>query len=83
MKRLAAEQKKKDAELNTRIEKERAAEAARAAEERKKIRVACCAIYQNTANKKVSDLTVREEQQVRACQALGLYQPWEVIEELT
>jgi hypothetical protein len=40
---------------------------------RVKIQMACGVIYQNTINKKVSDLTVREEEQVRACQALGFY----------
>lgn len=74
-KRLAAEQKKKDAELNARIAKERAQEEARAAEERRKVRAACAVIYLSTADKKLKDLTVREEQQVRACQALGLYPP--------
>jgi hypothetical protein len=39
------------------------------------IRAACSAIYQNTADKKTRDLTVKEEQQVRNCQALGLYPP--------
>jgi hypothetical protein len=74
-KRDAAEQKKKDAERDARIAKERAAESARAAEERRKARVSCSGIYENTIDKKVGDLTVREEQQVRACQALGLYLP--------
>ena len=74
-KRLAAEQKKKDAELNTRIANDRAEEDAKAADERRKIRAACTVIYQNTIDKKVKDLTVREEQQVRACQVSGLYPP--------
>ena len=39
------------------------------------IRAACGVIYQNTADKKISDLTVKEEQQVRRCQGLGLYPP--------
>jgi hypothetical protein len=63
-KRLAAEQKKKAAEQETRN-----------AEERRRVRAACSGIYQNTVDKKVKDLTVGEEQQVRACQALGLYPP--------
>jgi hypothetical protein len=74
-KRLAEEQKKKDAELNARLAKYRAEKEAAEAEERRKIRTACSGIYQNTVDKKVKDLTVREEQQVRACQALGLYPP--------
>jgi len=63
-KRLAAEQRRKQAE-----------EDAKAAEDRRRIRAACGVIYQRTADKKVSDLTVKEEQQVRACQGLGLYPP--------
>jgi hypothetical protein len=63
-KRLAAEQKKKVAEQE-----------ARNAEERRRLRANCIVIYENTIDKKVKDLTVREEEQVRACQALGLYPP--------
>lgn len=63
-KRLAAEQKKKNAEQD-----------ARNAEERRKLRANCATIYQNTIDTKVKDLTVREEEQVRACQVLGLYPP--------
>jgi hypothetical protein len=63
-KRLASEQKRKQA-----------GEDAKAAEERRRIRAACSAIYQNTADMKISNLTVKEEQQVRTCQALGLYPP--------
>ena len=55
--------------------KKDAAEAARAANERRRIREACAAIYRATSNMKVSDLTVKQEQQVRACQALDLYPP--------
>ena len=57
-KRLAAERKKEQAE-----------EDAQKAEEQRKVRAACGVIYQNTADKKIGDLTVREEQQVRECQA--------------
>jgi hypothetical protein len=62
-------------ERRRQLEKERAVEAVRAAEERRKLRANCTIIYQNTIDKKVKDLTVREEQQVRACQVLGLYPP--------
>ena len=55
--------------------KVKAEQDAREAEERRKVRAACSTIYQNTADKKIKDLTVREEQQVRACQGLGLYPP--------
>jgi hypothetical protein len=70
-KRLAAEQKRRDLELNKRITNERA----KAAEQRRKVQVACAVIYQNTANKRLTDLTVKEEQEVRLCQALGFYHP--------
>jgi hypothetical protein len=72
---LNARQKRMEAALNARLVKERAEQEARAAEERTKLRAACGGIYQNTVDKKVRDLTVREEQQVRACQTLGLYPP--------
>jgi hypothetical protein len=74
-KRLAAERKQKEAEDATRRAKINAEEDAKAAEERRKIRAACTTVYQNTIDKKVKDLTVREEQQVRACQTLDLYPP--------
>jgi hypothetical protein len=74
-KRLAEEQKKKDAELNARLAKYRAEKEAADAEERRILRANCTVIYQKTIDKKVKDLTVREEEQVRACQVLGLYPP--------
>lgn len=74
-KRLAAERKRKETEEAARLAKIRAEQDAIATEERRKIRSACAAIYQNTIDKKLNDLTVREEQQVRACQAVGLYPP--------
>jgi hypothetical protein len=52
-----------------------AVEAQRRAEERSRLRKSCAAIYTTTIDKKVGELTVREEQQVRACQVLGLYPP--------
>jgi hypothetical protein len=67
----AARQKRLTAERN----RKRAEEEAKSAEEQRKIREACSALYQNTADKKIKDLTVREDQQVRACQALDLYPP--------
>ena len=64
---------------------ERAAEAKRAEQARKKAEEAeskrrqenCALIYANTVKKKVSDLTVGESQAIVACQLLGLYQPAE------
>lgn len=72
---LAAVRKHKEAEATARREKIKAAEDAKAQGERATTRAACSAIYQGTIDKKVTDLTVREDQQVRACQALGLYPP--------
>jgi hypothetical protein len=70
-KRRAAERKKKLAEDDARTAKAKAERDARAAEERRQVRAACSAVYQSTADKKIGNLTVREEQQVRACQALA------------
>lgn len=79
---IAAEQRKKDADARLATykadmakQKAEEKEEANAAFERRKIRVACSTIYRNTADKKLKDLTVKDEQQVRACQALGLYPP--------
>ena len=81
-----AESKVRAAELKLREEeirrlmveaqaKKDAAEEAQAVKERHRVREACAAIYRTTSNMKVSDLTVKQEQQVRACQALDLYPP--------
>lgn len=72
-KRLAAEQKRKQAEADARYAKIKAEEDARASEERKRVREVCASVYKKTVDKKVSSLTVGEEQQVRECQVLGLY----------
>jgi hypothetical protein len=74
-KRLAAGRKMKQAAEDARLAKIEAEQDAKAAEERAKIRTACSKIYQDTIDKKVKDLTVREEQQVRTCQELDLYPP--------
>ena len=57
-----------EAKKTRRIEEQREAE-------RTRLRDNCLAIYNATADKKVNDLTVREEQAVRACQTLGMYPP--------
>lgn len=74
-KRLAAEQKRKQAEADARYAKMKGEGDARAAEEQRRLRAACSAIYKKTADTKLKDLTVKEEQQVRACQALNMYPP--------
>jgi hypothetical protein len=74
-KKLAAERKKKQAEENARRAETKAQQDAKEADERRRLRSACSVIYRNTADKKIKDLTVKEEQQVRTCQALGLYPP--------
>jgi len=73
--KLTAERKRKEAEEAARLARIRAEENAKASAERARIRAACAVIYKATANKKVSDLTVKEAQQIQACQALGLYPP--------
>jgi hypothetical protein len=79
---LSLERKKKEAEeaareqyLSLERKKKEAEDAARAAQERARVRAACAVVYKNTADKKMGDLTVKEDQQVKACQALGLYPP--------
>ena len=53
----------------------RATEAAEEARERARVRAVCAELYRRTADMKVKDLTVKEEQLVRSCQVLGLYKP--------
>jgi hypothetical protein len=73
---LAAEaQAKQDAIEETRQRRTAAEQKQKNAALMRKVRDNCTTIYQNTVEKKVKDLTVGEEQQVRACQALGLYPP--------
>ena len=48
---------------------------AKAGEQPEQARSACSNLYQETNRKKQGDLTVSEEQQVRACQALSMYEP--------
>lgn len=45
------------------------------AEERLKNVDSCLAIYRTTIDLKQSDLTVRQAEQVKACQSLSLYPP--------
>jgi hypothetical protein len=67
----AGERRRRQAEADAREARAKAEQVTKAAE----VRLACAVIYRNTADKKISDLTVKEEQQVRACQALSLYPP--------
>ena len=73
-KRLALEKKNKQAESDAKDARFKAEADAVEAAKQQRVRAACAVIYQNTIDKKVKDLTVREEQQVRACQLVGLYQ---------
>jgi hypothetical protein len=43
------------------------------AAERAKLQATCSAVFRSTADRKVLDLTVRESQQVKACDSLGMY----------
>lgn len=67
--------RKRLAEEEARAKRAREVREAAEAEERIRLRSACSKIYEKTADKRIADLTVREEQQVRACQALGIYSP--------
>jgi hypothetical protein len=73
--RLAAENKLRQAEEDARHAKYKTEKEAQEAAERAKIRAVCLTIYKGTSDKRVGDLTVKEEQQVRACQLLSLYPP--------
>ena len=55
-----------NATVRVKREQEKAAESA-------KLKANCVALYRDTAEKKVSDLTVAEAQAIGACQALGFY----------
>ena len=68
---LAEKRKREQAEEDARVQKVRADEEAKTAAQR----AACSSVYRNTANKKLGDLTVKELQQVQACQTLGMYPP--------
>jgi hypothetical protein len=58
----------------TKLQADREAlERAREATERAKLQAACAAVFKATGNKKVSDLTVVESQQIQACTTLGMY----------
>ena len=70
-KRLAAGRQNKQGEGDVRIAKGKAGGQARAVESRGKIQAACAATYKKSLDKK--DLTVKEKQEVKECQALGLY----------
>jgi len=74
-KQQADEQKKKQVEAEAKYAKVKAEEEAKDAERRRILRANCTVIYQNTIDKKLKDLTVREDQQVGACRALSLYPP--------
>jgi hypothetical protein len=73
--RLAVERKKRQAQERALAAKEKAESDRRKADEQRKLRATCSTIYRDTADKKIKDLTVREEQLVRTCQTLGLYPP--------
>jgi hypothetical protein len=82
-KQIAAEERERKAELQAKHDAAEAAHKKRLEEEQRKkdaeesrrLRATCTLLYKTTVDKKVSDLTVGEEQRVRACQSLGLYPP--------
>jgi hypothetical protein len=67
-KRKRDEEQAREAKLTAEREKEEAAE-------RKRLEAVCRMVYRSTIDKKKSDLTVRQEQQIKACDALGMYPP--------
>lgn len=71
-KRAEEERKAEQAEI-AREQAEFDREQARLDREQRQRRTACARIYRNTADKKISDLTVKEDQLVKACQGLGYY----------
>lgn len=71
--RAVAARKKREADAEAKRRIEIAEEAARAAERHRRAQEFCSGVYARTANKKVADLTVTEEQAVRSCQSAGLY----------
>jgi hypothetical protein len=78
--RQAAQAKVNDARLVEELEarkdaKRSALEAAHVRLLRKRLAVACNSVYQNTIDKKVTDLTVREAEVVKKCQDVGMYPP--------
>ena len=74
--RIAEEERLKAERVARKAREAREAiEAAQHQRELKQIRASCLAIYIGTADKRVSDLTVRETQFVQACQGMGLYPP--------
>jgi hypothetical protein len=74
-KKLAAEQRKRRAEEEALLAKIRAEQDAKEATERAKLKATCRLVYQSTIDKKQGDLTVREAEQIRACQSLNFYPP--------
>jgi len=44
-------------------------------EEERQLRQKCSEIYRATSNKKVVELTVAEDRAIKACEALGIYEP--------
>jgi len=73
--RVAAERKKKEQEEAAALARIRAQEEAEAAAKAVKLKATCLLVYKSTIDKRTGDLTVRETEQVRACQALGYYPP--------
>jgi hypothetical protein len=72
-KKLAADRKKQEETADFEAYKRKQEDEAVKAEGIRRLTVACGSLYDSTIDKKIRDLTVREEQQIKACQALGLY----------
>jgi hypothetical protein len=71
--KVRAEEKSVQAEKDTLEADRQAAKEAAEAEEMLRIKARCHALYKRTIDKKQADLTVRETQQITACEALDYY----------
>jgi len=71
-KKIKAAQDAAKAEQQKRARAEQAEQLRRV---RAELRARCAEVYKATIDKKINDLTVREEEQVKACRTLGLYPP--------
>jgi hypothetical protein len=74
-KQAAAQARAKAAAQKLADEAKKAADAENARQQAAVLQRLCAALYSTTADKKISDLTVKEEEQVRACQGIGMYHP--------
>ena len=71
--KLKADAEKAKADMEAQEERRQDAKEAAEAEEKARVKAKCRALYKRTIDKKQAELTVRETQQIAACESLGLY----------